>query len=989
MKLSGVISSVFPPPRRPVGAREALPLILFMAAFIAAWLTLEARHRLMFSAPWAFALTAVMPWVWWMHVAGMNGLSGWRWTAALLVRLAVVGVFIMLLAEPRAVRSNDTLTVLYSVDLSDSIGDRATNSALDFIASTVSKKPEKDEAGLIVFSRDAAVELPPRLTFVFDAVNSRLARDATNIEKGLLLSMAMMPEGNAGRVVLITDGCATEGNLNAALDELVARRIPVDVLPVEYQYEHEVWLEKLELPRTVKAGETYEAAIILCSLLPGEGKLSLRENDRLVFEDQVKYAAGKNRFTLPLYLREPGYYEYVARIEPPRGMDGRAENNVAVNHLYLKGEGKVLLVYDPGGDERDWRPLFESLRRTRHDVESKAAFEFPRDVLSLMPYDAIVFVNVAADQVDTAQQQAVKDAVFNLGTGFLMVGGKNSFGPGGYHMTPVEDALPVTMDVTQKKVLPKGALVIILHTCEFPEGNTWGKRIAKEAIRVLGARDDVGLLAYTSKGEEWVFKLMPAAKYEEMFRLINQVNAGDMPSFATTMKMGLDGLKANDAAAKHMIIISDGDPGPPPPELVKAFVQARVSVSMISIYPHGGMDISIMKQIAETTGGRYYHTNDPTQLPSIFIKEAKTLKREMIQNIIFTPRVEFPSPILKGIESLPALGGYVLTSPKPLTTTILKGPEKDEVDPVLTTWRFGVGQAAAFTSDLSPNWGAQWVGWDKYDAFVKQLMVNVARVEQKSDLRVHAAAEGSQGMISAEDYSPRQSFLQVEARVTGPNQQSVNVQLKQIAPGRYQAEFPLWGKGRYQVMTVGVGDGRSERATGGFAVPYSPEYLRFRSNTPLLEMIAQRTGGRMLRGTETAKEIFPKERPVRRTSRPVLDWFLILLAILIPLDVGVRRVQIDWSVVAGWFRGKKTAQPDATLGALLERKKQIKFAGPDEPSRRPPPPPPAAPRPVAPPSGPRLPAAPSAKPAAPAPADDSTTGRLLAAKKRWKKEGEK
>ena len=63
--------------------------------------------------------------------------------------------------------------------------------------------------------------------------------------------------------------------------------------------------------------------------------------------------------------------------------------------------------------------------------------------------------------------------------------------------------LPVTMDVSQKKVLPKGALAIILHTCEFAEGNTWGKRITKQAIKVLGAQDEVGVLAYDYQdGEE-------------------------------------------------------------------------------------------------------------------------------------------------------------------------------------------------------------------------------------------------------------------------------------------------------------------------------------------------------------------------------------------------------------------------------------------------------------------------------------------------------
>ncbi|MCP4174922.1 MAG: hypothetical protein GY758_29585, partial [Fuerstiella sp.] len=38
----------------------------------------------------------------------------------------------------------------------------------------------------------------------------------------------------------------------------------------------------------------------------------------------------------------------------------------------------------------------------------------------------------------------------------------------------------------------------ILHTCEFPQGNTWAKRITKEAIRVLSAEDEVGAIGGTS-----------------------------------------------------------------------------------------------------------------------------------------------------------------------------------------------------------------------------------------------------------------------------------------------------------------------------------------------------------------------------------------------------------------------------------------------------------------------------------------------------------
>jgi uncharacterized membrane protein len=586
----------------------------------------------------------------------------------------------------------------------------------------------------------------------------------------------------------------------------------------------------------------------------------------------------------------------------------------------------VLLVTDPAGEEHDWSSLAAALRESKHVVETRVAYEFPRDPLSLMPYDCVLFVNVAADAFDAMQLQAVRDAVSNLGIGFAMIGGKNSFGPGGYHRTPVEEALPVTMDITEKKVLPKGALVICLHTCEFPEGNTWGKRIAKQAISVLSTQDEAGVLAYGG-GEGWVFPLTSVSKYEEvMVPAINNAMLGDMPSFAPTMKMALVALKASDAATKHMIIISDGDPSPPTPEVLADFVKEKITVSTIAIFPHGGMETQVLQSIAGATGGRYYFPQDPNILPSIFIKEAKTLKRSMIQNKTFTPLLDFPSPILKGMEGVPQLKGYVITTPKPSpAVVILKTPEQEDVEPVLATWRFGVGKTAAFTSDLSTNWGSAWVEWDKYKAFVHQFVLDISRVEMESQLYMRSSAESGAGMISVEDSSPRDSFLEVQAQVTGPNNRSERVTLKQIGPRRYQGEFPLWGMGRYQVTGVGVGDGRNERVTGGFVVPYSPEYLRFRSNHIVLEQIAARTGGRVLNGDETSEKIFIHDKRPRETTRPILDWFLILLACLLPLDVAVRRIQLDWYVIRSWLTWKRRAEADATLGALLKRKGQIEF----------------------------------------------------------------
>ncbi|MHC4507067.1 MAG: vWA domain-containing protein, partial [Planctomycetota bacterium] len=655
--------------------------------------------------------------------------------------------------------------------------------------------------------------------------------------------------------------------------------------------------------------------------------------------------------------------------------------------------GRTLVVTDPQGDTRDWNTLVKALERAGLAVELKTAYEFPREALSLMPYDCIIFPNVPADVFDVVQLQAVRDAVYSQGIGFLMVGGDNSYGPGGYHRSPVEEALPVTMDITQKKVLPKGALAIVLHTCEFAEGNTWGKRIAKEAIRVLGAEDEVGVLIFGwgggQSGYTWRFKLTRAGDYEKLVPLINKAQIGDMPDFGSTMTMGLAGLKASDAAMKHMIIISDGDPQPPTPALIEEFVLNKISVTTVAINPHGGQEVAVMRTIAGVTGGRYYFPKDPKKLPSIFIKEAKTLRRSMIQNKTFTPTVEFPSPILKGIDACPELYGYVLTTAKPRSTTILRGPETEQLDPVLATWRHGLGKSAAFTSDLSPNWAKSWVEWGHFQAFVKQLVTDISRVEKKTFLRMRTAASGTTGVVTIEDYNPEGSFLEVEGRVSGPRGRSVPVRLRQVGARRYRGKFSLWGKGRYQVQAMGAGDGRSETAMSGFAVPYSPEYLRFRSDPIVLGKVAAKTGGRILRGDETGKELFGKDRKPKESSRSVEDIFLIILACLVPLDVGLRRIQIDWQLIKGWIGLGRKGPSDKTLGALLRVKRRMKAAAGEKEEAMPLP---ARLRAAAvkPPPG-EVPAAGKTSAPAKKPKPAETTARLLALKRKREREkgGEK
>ncbi|MDA1233158.1 MAG: VWA domain-containing protein, partial [Planctomycetota bacterium] len=239
----------------------------------------EVVRELEFARPWAFWLLLFTPWIWWMQAAGHAGLPLRRGAFAGGCRLCICGLLILILAEPRAVRTSDVVSVVYNVDLSDSVNE-ARNQALELVAGTAAEKPATDQAGLVVFGRTAAVEYPPRETFPFEKyINSRVSQDATNLEQSLALSAAMLPEENAGRIVLVSDGTETIGQLKDIISDLQSRDVRVDVVPIEYDYQHEVLLERLDLPRLVRLGETYEASVVLSSLAKGKGELVLSEGE--------------------------------------------------------------------------------------------------------------------------------------------------------------------------------------------------------------------------------------------------------------------------------------------------------------------------------------------------------------------------------------------------------------------------------------------------------------------------------------------------------------------------------------------------------------------------------------------------------------------------------------------------------------------------------------------------------------------------------------
>lgn len=928
--------SVFPAPRQPLTGLATVPLVVFLLAFAAVCVSLELASVVTFTRWWPFGLLVLAPWLWWMWVAGQNGLSKVRSLIALGMRLVIFALLVVTLAEPRAVRTDDRLAVMYAIDVSGSVAPEAIDAARQFVGRVgAGAKPERDSSGLLYFGRHAAVQLPPKADVSAEQLQSidvPIKVDGSNLEQALSLSAAVLPESQNGRIVLITDGVSTEGNLSAVLSELKSRKIAVDVLPVSYSYDEEVWLERLDLPRIVKERQTYDAAVVVSSLKAGRGRLVLMENDQKVMDAEVEYGAGKSRFRVPIHLRGPGYYEYSAQLEPLT-KDHIRQNNVAVGSVFLEGQGKILLVTEPGGDDRDWQAFASTLTQANFVSEQITATEFPEDPLSLRVYDAIVFLNVARDAFDPEALQVVHDAVYHQGVGFLMVGGPRSFGPGSWAKSPVEQVLPVELDLTQRKVLLNGALMLVLdHSGSMgsPVPGAAGNKqqlansAAAAAIGMLHARDWLGVVSFDSN-PTWVVPFGVNDNAPAAMRDVRAIGTGGgtnmYPALEEALK-ALEGLKEGEAAVRHIVLLTDGQSsGGNLREFIDGCQKARISVSTIGVGAPGEIDAELLALIARETAGRSYTINDAQALPRILIHEAVTLRKSAFREDVFTPGPATFSPILKGIEAIPPLHGLVVTVPKERAEQVLMAPSDEEdgpLDPVLAVHSYGVGRAAAFTSDLSPRWGKDWLQWDHFQPFLQQLFLDLSRPRRDSHLKVESFAAGTEGVIHVEDHGPEEAFLDLRAQIQDPARKSQTIRLLQVGARRYEGRFPLSGEGRY-LMTV---FGEQDRVTDGLVIPFSQEYLRFTDNPRVLQQIVETTGGRLLTGTEEAAELYTIARQPTSSSRPIVDLMLMILALLIPLDVGLRRIQIDWSVLRGRF-SRQAAERSATLSTLLQNRESV------------------------------------------------------------------
>lgn len=978
-----------------------------------------------FASPWWLLVLLLLPAAVCQSVGGLSGLGRYRSKVAIALRLALFLLLIAALADLRIVRKSERLCTLFVLDQSQSIPAQKSEDALESIMTAIRQRPHDDDlAGLIVFGKEARIEMPPteysrqRET---PSVGSIIDREHSDIAAGIKLALGSFPPDAGKRIVLFSDGNQNRGN--ALAQAAIARRskVSIDVVPIEYRYDNEILVDKLSLPADLKEGEPANLKIVVRSSRPAAGTLRLNrvaEGDvRTILEQRVELREGVNVFTVTQRIDEPNFYSYEATFESDVVLAGKAPgqgdspwNNRASGFLWVRGRGRILLIEPTLGAEKH---LADKLRQDQIAVVSRTPDQVKENLADLRQYDAVMVCNVPAEAIGEKLQDVLATNTRELGAGLIMTGGPNSFGAGGYRGSALEKALPVDMDVPATKIRGKGALVLIMHACEIPEGNFWQKKIAQLAIGMLGNQDECGLL-YWSGTDSWLFTLQEVGPARErMNKRIDGMTPGDMPDFDPAMRMAVSALAKSDAMTKHVIIISDGDPQAPAAAVLNAYRDSKVTCTTVAVAAHGFIEESLMRRIAQITRGRYHQVKNPNTLPRIYIEETRIVSRPLIyeQADPWSPIIRTSVPAVAGMpRELPGIKGYVLTTAKPTAevAAVSPIPTAAEPSPILAQWQFGLGKAVAFTSDTGSQWAVNWPNTDLFGRFWTQVVRWAMRPPESEQLTV--STQEKDGIVrvvvdALDKKSEFLNFLKLKGALVRPDMSSNPVELRQTAPGKYEGEFPVGEAGSY-FLRIGYQqpDGLAGSISTGVSVSYPAEYRDLESNRDLLLNIASITGGQVVDFNKADQhDYFRRDQPP--TEHPQPAWPLLLLAALVLLfiDVANRRIAISPADIAEKYRRWRSRTPApvqsiATMERLRGKKSEVGEDIERSRQRFEPTTPPTATesRRSSEPTAPSIPSAPTQppptmtpKPPAENPEDASYTSRLLRAKKKVWEERDK
>ena len=431
--------------------------------------------------------------LWWLIAAGVvtaaitlsvitgvrtRSLGGWQRMVIAGLQVAVALGVIGLLAGPALQTTTlqpgaNNIAVL--VDTSGSMSfpntsDDGAQTRLDTAINLLQQRltpglSDLAEVALFTFNTSAV-----RRTVGYTAARGPSAIEATDAETNLVASTASVLDSFKGAplaaVIVLSDGADNGDNSGANMAALTSHGVPVHTIGFGPQLlPGEVELADVQLAADAPPRSQVTARVVIEHTTSGEAVVRVRDGGSLLAVRRVRLSSNTPtvRTEIAFDSGSTGIRELSFELTPPPG-DVLAENNqirrlLTVNErrrrfLYLEGEPRweyKFIRRAVTGDEV--LELVSWLRTTdrktyRQGVanEDELADGFPRDLETLYGYDVIVLGSLAATSFTEVQHEWLESFVAERGGSLLVLAGRKSLTDGGWDVTPLAAALPISLD---------------------------------------------------------------------------------------------------------------------------------------------------------------------------------------------------------------------------------------------------------------------------------------------------------------------------------------------------------------------------------------------------------------------------------------------------------------------------------------------------------------------------------------------------------------
>lgn len=796
-----------------------------------------------------------------------------------LLILALIGISI-----PKRSRAEATVFV---VDLSES-NKAHVEEISDYLKKCISDMPKNNQYGIVTFGKDSCVEQFLTESDSFTEFMTEPDVHATNFEEALGRAMALIPPDRSGRIVLLTDGKETNGNIDSMAAAVSSGEIELDAVLLTNEETEDAYIGNVTMPSYLHPNDEYSMTVTVVSNYDTDAEISFVSGSRKVLSKAVHLNKGTNQFVFKQTVTNDSMESFQVTVTAPG--DTCEENNAYSVYSMVEAAPKVLVISGMDEDSNNFRSV---LTAAGADFNIVSALNAPESLEEMLKYRCIILENVYIDDLPKGFLENLDPYVKDYGCGFICCGGEDSFALGGYRDTVIEDVLPVDMMLRGVNEAPSMAMVMVIdHSGSMLDAVSPGSVVtnldiaiqaATGAVDNLRESDYVGVLTFDDT-YTWQVPIIQATDREEIKKKIRTIKDGGGTTIKPALQEAYKEILKSDAKIKHIILLTDGMGETTDfDDLTDKLNDAGITLSTVAVGTYS--DTRLLEDLAETCNGRYYYSDISTDIPRIFAQEVFLSGDTYIQNGDFGLMVASSNQLATGLfpDGWPNIYGYIAATPKQASTVVIAS---DKDDPILTTWQYGLGRTAAWNTDVTNEWTAAYAGTDDYAHLWKRIIDYTAGNISPGADSVDVTNEAGQTVIRyhTEDFGDSTT---VGAVYQGPDGSSGEIDLICTAPGEFEAVLSADQSGIYNINVRKSDEGEVTNAiTTAAAVQFSTEY-RFDVDSGNFERFIQEYG-RMITFEDS---IWTKMKSSAASKFHLTEPILILLILLFVLDVALRRFQ--------------------------------------------------------------------------------------------------